>query len=207
MRKRASFPVYAAGRRLGIALASRRSVRIVGSGVSRAELLRRGAVGGGALLVSASGLSAFAGTAAADAPPDADLAYLRLLIAAELLGIDFQTHALASRKLHTKGAAALIRQAALGRERALRETRGRADRGRADAGDLGRHRLLLSRGEASAASRSILKLAGKLERLMAGAYLGAAENVRDARAAAADRRRSPRTRRSTRCAGGARGGR
>ena len=82
----------------------------MGSGVSRAELLRRGAVGGGALLVSASGFSAFAGTASADAPPAADLAYLRLLIAAELLGIDFQTHALASRKLHTKGAAALIKR-------------------------------------------------------------------------------------------------
>jgi hypothetical protein len=43
-------------------------------------LLRRGAVGGGALLVSASGLTAFAGAASAATIPDADLAYLRLLV-------------------------------------------------------------------------------------------------------------------------------
>ena len=55
--------------------------------------MRRGAVGGGALAVSASGLSAlgFADAAAAATPSDADLAYLRLLIAAELLVFDFQS--------------------------------------------------------------------------------------------------------------------
>src|ERR1700751_4792841 len=88
----------------------KRSVRIVGSGVSRAELLRRGAVGGGALLVSASGMAGLAGRLSAAAPPDGDLAYLRLLIAAELLAIDFQTHALASHKLRHDGAAALIKK-------------------------------------------------------------------------------------------------
>ena len=148
----------------------------MGSGVSRAELLRRGAVGGGALIVSASGLTAFAGTAAAAAPPGADLAYLRLLIAAELLGIDFQTHALASRKLHTKDAAALIRKM-------------RADE---NAHDPKLAAVLTAAGQTPATSAdidftypkgsfvsesAILKLAGKLERLMVGAYLGAAENV------------------------------
>ena len=151
----------------------------MGSGVSRAELLRRGAVGGGALLVSASGFSAFAGTASADAPPDADLAYLRLLIAAELLAIDFQTHALASRKLHTKGAAALVR-------------RMRADE---NAHYVKLAAMLTAAGQTPATSAdidfsypkgsfrsesSILKLAGRLERLMLGAYLGAAENVETA---------------------------
>ena len=61
------------------------------TGISRADLLRRGALGGGALLVSASGLAAVAPVASADTPPDSDLAYLRLLIAAELLALDFQT--------------------------------------------------------------------------------------------------------------------
>src|SRR5262249_57864856 len=58
-------------------------------------------VGSGALLVSASGLSAIgvADAAADTTPSDADLAYLRLLIAAELLALDFQTKALAGRKL------------------------------------------------------------------------------------------------------------
>ncbi len=151
----------------------------MGSGVSRAELLRRGAVGGGALLVSASGFSAFAGTASAAAPPDADLAYLRLLIAAELLGIDFQTHALASRKLHTKGAAALIRRmradenAHYARLAALLTAAGQTPATSADID------FSYPRGSFRSES-SILKLAGRLERLMLGAYLGAAENVETA---------------------------
>jgi hypothetical protein len=148
----------------------------VGSGVSRAELLRRGAVGGGALIVSASGLTAFAGTAAAAAPPDADLAYLRLLIAAELLGVDFQTHALASRKLHTKGAAALFRKmredenAHYAKLAAVMTAAGLTPATSAD--------IDFSYPKGSFRSESaILKLAGRLERLLVGAYLGAAENV------------------------------
>ena len=148
----------------------------MGSGVSRAELLRRGAVGGGALLVSASGLSAFAGTAAAAAPPDADLAYLRLLIAAELLGIDFQTHALASGKLHTKGAAALIRKlradenAHYAKLAAVLTAAGQTPATSADID------FAYPKGSFRSEA-AILKLAGKLERLMVGAYLGAAENM------------------------------
>ncbi len=148
----------------------------MGSGVSRAELLRRGAVGGGALLVSASGFSAFAGTASADAPPAADLAYLRLLIAAELLGIDFQTHALASRKLHTKGAAALIKRmradetAHYARLAAELTAAGQTPATSADID------FAYPKGSFRSES-SILTLAGRLERVMLGAYLGAAENV------------------------------
>src|SRR5215471_6364307 len=73
--------------------------RLVGTRMSRTGLLRRGAVGTGALLVSSSGLSSFAGVASAATLPDTDLAYLRLLLAAELLVVDFQTQALASGKL------------------------------------------------------------------------------------------------------------
>jgi hypothetical protein len=149
---------------------------MVESGVSRAELLRRGAVGGGALLVSASGFSAFAGTAAADTPPDADLAYLRLLIAAELLGADFQTHALASRKLHTKGAAALIRKLRADENahyNMLAAALIAAGQTPATSADID-----FSYPKGSFRSESaILKLAGKLERLMVGAFLGAVENV------------------------------
>jgi rubrerythrin len=53
--------------------------------VSRSTFL----LGGGALLASASGLGALAPAAFADGIPDGDLAYLRLLIASELLAIDF----------------------------------------------------------------------------------------------------------------------
>jgi rubrerythrin len=148
----------------------------VGSGVSRAELLRRGAVGGGALLVSASGFAGLAGTAEAAVPPDADLAYLRLLIAAELLAIDFQTHALASHKLRHDGAAALIKKmrtdenAHYTKLAAVLTAAGQTPATSADIDFAYPKGSFRGQG-------SILKLAGRLERLMVGAYLGAVENV------------------------------
>ena len=145
------------------------------TGMSRGALLRRGAVGGGALLVSASGLAAVAPLARADAPPDADLAYLRLLIAAELLAVDFQSHALASRKLR-RGAHSLFRRIRSDendhykRLAALLTAAGQTP---ATAGDIN-----FSYPKGSFRSQtSILGLAGRLERLMVGAYVGAVENV------------------------------
>ena len=144
--------------------------------MSRAGFLRRGAVGGGALLVSASGLAALAPVAWADTPPDSDLAYLRLLIAAELLVIDFQTRALAGGKLRRDGAHALFRRI-------------RADE-KAHYAELAS--LLTAAGQTPATSAdidfsypkgsfrnqaSIVRLAGQLEHLMVGAYVGAIENV------------------------------
>lgn len=148
----------------------------MGSGVSRAELLRRGAVGGGALLVSASGLSALAGTAEAAAPPDADLAYLRLLIAAELLAIDFQTHALASRKLRHDGAMALVKK--MRTDEKAHYTRLAAALTAAGGTPATSADIDFSYPKATFRSQaSILKLAARLERLLVGAYLGAVENV------------------------------
>jgi hypothetical protein len=148
----------------------------VGSGVSRAELLRRGAVGGGALLVSASGMAGLAGTASAAAPPDGDLAYLRLLIAAELLAIDFQTHALASHKLRHDGAAALIRKMRADENAhytKLAAAMTAAAQTPATSADID---FTYPKGSFRSQD-SILKLAERLERLMVGAYLGAVENV------------------------------
>ena len=138
--------------------------------------MKRGALGGGALLVSASGFSAFAEAASADTIPDGDLTYLRLLVAAELLAIDFQTQALGSRKLRHGGASAVIR-------------RMRADE---NAHYTNLANMLTAAGQAPVTSddidfaypkgsfrsqSSILKLAGRLERLMVGAYLGAVESI------------------------------
>jgi ferritin-like protein len=128
------------------------------------------------MLVSASGFSAFAGGASAGTIPDSDLAYLRLLIAAELLGIDFQTHALAGHKLRHSGAAVVFR------------------RMRADESAHYAHlaKLMTDAGQTPATSAdieftypkgsfrnqtSIVKLAARLERLMVGAYVGAVQNV------------------------------
>jgi rubrerythrin len=138
--------------------------------------LRRAAVGGGVLLVPASGLSAFAGAASAATLPDADLAYLRLLIAAELLAIDFQTTALASGRLRRGGARAVVR-------------RMRSDE-KAHYTDLAT--LLTDAGQTPATAddinfsypkgsfrsqASVVRLGERLEHLMIGAYVGAIQDV------------------------------
>ncbi len=67
---------------------------------SRAQLLARGAKGGAALVLGSGvvGAGPLRGSAAA-AAPDADLAYLRLLVGTELLAADFYTQAVAAKKL------------------------------------------------------------------------------------------------------------
>src|SRR5262249_14823419 len=143
--------------------------------MSRAGFLRRGAVGGGVLLASASGLAAVAPRAMADTIPDGDLAYLRLLIAAELLAVDFQTHALGSGKL---------RQAARTLMRRMRSDENAHYKSLAG--------LLTAAGQTPATSAdidftypkgsfrsqaSVTRLAGRIERLMRGGCVGAVENV------------------------------
>jgi hypothetical protein len=150
--------------------------QMVATGYSRAGFLRRAAVGGGVLLVPASGLSAFTGVASAATLPDPDLAYLRLLIAAELLAVDFQTKALASRKLRHRGARAVV-------------GRMRSDEG-AHYNELAQ--LMVDAGQTPATAddinfsypkgsfrsqASIVKLGGRLEHLMLGAYVGAIQDV------------------------------
>lgn len=66
--------------------------------LSRAQLLSRSAKGGVALLASGSIAGALSGSAAADAIPDSDLAYARLLVAAELLAADFYAQAIAAKR-------------------------------------------------------------------------------------------------------------
>jgi rubrerythrin len=145
--------------------------------MSRAGFLRRGAVGSGALLVSASGLSTIglADASADTTPPDADLAYLRLLVAAELLAVDFQTRALSGRKLH-HAAHALVRRIRSD-ERThyahLAAALTAAGQTPATADDID---FSYPKGSFRSQS-SILRLAGRIERLMVGAYLGAIENV------------------------------
>ena len=64
--------------------------------ISRADLLGRGARGGAALLVAGGVLGTLAETASADPLPVSDLAYTRLLVAAELLASDFYSQAIAA---------------------------------------------------------------------------------------------------------------
>jgi hypothetical protein len=148
---------------------------IVATEFTRADLLRRGAVGGGALLVSASGLTAFAGAASAATIPDADLAYLRLLIAGELLALDFQDRALASGKLRHDARPVFRKMRA--DEKAhytkLANVLTAAGGTPATAGDID---FSYPKGSFNGEG-SILRLAEQIERLLVGAYLGAVENV------------------------------
>jgi hypothetical protein len=127
------------------------------------------------MLVSASGLAALPAVASADTVPDGDLAYLRLLIAAELLAFDFQTRALGSGKLR-RAAHTLLRQIRSDENEhynslaALLKAAGGTPATSAD--------IDFSYPKASFHSQaSVMRLAGRLERLLVGAYLGAVESV------------------------------
>src|SRR2546425_11631209 len=70
--------------------------------MSRAEILSHGARAGVALTVGGSLLAALTADAAAETLPDADLVYVRVLVGAELLAIDFYTRAAASNQVRGK---------------------------------------------------------------------------------------------------------
>ena len=149
---------------------------VVGTGMSRAGFLRRGAVGGSALLVSASGLSTLGlADASAATPPDGDLAYLRVLIAAELLAVDFQAKALRSRELRHAAHELLARIKADEKKHytQLAALLNGAGQTPAAPGDID-----FSYPNGTFRSQApITRLAGRLEHLMVGAYLGAVESV------------------------------
>ena len=89
---------------IGIAQASRTILRAeaprMTARVSRGQLISRGAKGGAALLLTGSLAGSLVDSAAAaDTVPDGDLAYARLLVGAELLGLDFYARAIASKRL------------------------------------------------------------------------------------------------------------
>ena len=67
--------------------------------ISRAGFLSRGAMGGAALLAAGTAVAALAPVAAADLLSDNDLAIARVLVAAELLGIDFYQQSIDAKKL------------------------------------------------------------------------------------------------------------
>lgn len=137
--------------------------------------MRRAAVSAGALAVSGSATAVFARTVNADTIPDNDLAYIRLLVGAELLAADFEAEALASGKLSPRARTVLRKMAADEK-----------------AHYAGLARLLVSARQVPATAEdidfsypkrtyasqaSIMSLAVKINALVLGAYLGAIENV------------------------------
>jgi hypothetical protein len=67
--------------------------------MSRAQVLSRGARAGVALTVGGSALAVLGSDASATPLPDGDLAYVRLLVASELLAIDYYTRAIGSSRI------------------------------------------------------------------------------------------------------------
>jgi Ferritin-like domain len=141
---------------------------------TRGGLLSRGARAVGAFAVARTALGGLVPSARADTPPDNDLAYLRLVIASELLAIDFYSRALASKKYRAN--AAMLRKA-LTDERAHYGALARAVTAAgqipATAADID---FTYPRG--SFVSRaSIARLGTRLEQILVGVALGAAAGL------------------------------
>jgi hypothetical protein len=143
----------------------------VTASITRAQLLARGAKGGAAVLVAGGALGQFADTAAADPIPAADLAYVRLLVGAELLASDFYTQAIAAANSRPQ-VMKYLKRAYLNEQEHYQSVAG----------------ILSGAGVTPATSadidfaypkgtfdrqQSILKLALQLENIMLGTYLGA----------------------------------
>lgn len=148
------------------------------AGFTRSRFVGRAAAGGGALLASASGLAAFVPAAFATTPPDGDLAYLRLLIAAELLAVDFYTQALAHGDLDQQYGPRAQRILADETEHynllaALMTAAGQTP---ATSGDID-----FSYPAATfAGTSSALRFASRLESVLVGSYIDAVTNVQTA---------------------------
>jgi len=148
----------------------------MGMGFSRRALLARGGTGAAALL-GGSALGSLAPSASAaptaDTPSDGDLAYARLLVAVELLAIDFYDNAIDSK--HFTGAAfANLRKARADEKRhydAVAAILMDAGQTPATADDID-----FSYPRAAWVKRgSVARLGSRLEALFLGAYLGAVD--------------------------------
>jgi hypothetical protein len=137
----------------------------------RAALLRRGAL----IVAAGAGATAFAERAAADTIPDGDVAYLRVLLGAELLKSDFQTTALEAGKLDAAPRRLLRRMKSddASHAAALTALMNGAGQQPTTADDID-----FTYPAGTFASRgSIVKLAEQLGTMTLGAYLGALESV------------------------------
>jgi hypothetical protein len=139
--------------------------------MTRAGLLHSGA----AAALAASGAGILARAAAADVPPDADLAYARLLVAADLLASDFYAQALAAKRFGPLATKA-FRHAAFNEQEHYTAVAGvltAAGQTPATADDID----FSYPADAFADKGSIAKLGAAIEELQLGAYLGAADAV------------------------------
>ena len=143
--------------------------------LTRGAVLRRGAIAGGALAVGGVGAAVLAAPAGAMTFPDGDLANLRLLVGAELLALDYQGQALSSGLLSAP-AAALFKQAVAddtAHYDGLVDLLGKGNVVAATSDDID---FAYPKGSFDSEA-AILKLAGEIQELALGAYVGALENL------------------------------
>jgi hypothetical protein len=142
---------------------------------SRTELLSRGTKTGAALFVAGSSYGVLAGVARAEGLSDNDLAYLRLLIACELLGVDFYTNAIAAQPFASEGAKQL--KLALFNETEHYTSLAAIMTGAGQTPATGADIDFTYPKAAFTSAGSITKLAIDLETLFLGACLGAVDAV------------------------------
>jgi rubrerythrin len=143
-------------------------------GFSRGALLARGGVGAAALLAGSTLGGALPSSAtAADTPSDADLSYARLLVAVELLAIDFYSTSIESKRFSGAAQGNLTRAWADERRHydMLAAVLKAANQEPATAADID---FTYPRSSFTS-RRSIARLGSKLEALFLAAYLGAVD--------------------------------
>jgi len=143
--------------------------------LTRGAVLRRGALAGGALALGGVGAAVVAAPAGAMTFPDVDLAYLRLLTAAELLALDYQGQALSGGKLSADASAVVTKALADDKAHyaALVDLLGKGNVVAATSDDID---FAYPKGSFDSEA-AILKLAGEIQELALGAYVGALENL------------------------------
>ncbi len=147
------------------------------SGLTRAELLGRTAKGGAALAVGGGIFTATSGPAAAAGIGPADIPVVTLALAAELLGAEFYTQALAAKVFRTNETQ-YLRRALVGDGQhydALAKTLTDAGQTPGQAGDF--DFTFPAKGFAS--RRAAAALGVELETAFLGIYLGGASSLQD----------------------------
>jgi rubrerythrin len=146
--------------------------------MSRAQVLARSAKAGAALVATGSLAGALAGSAVADTIPDADLAYARLLVGAELLAADFYGQAIAAKRFDGPALKALKRALFNEQEhyQAVAQILSGAGQQPAVAEDFD----FVYPKAAFASQEAVAKLGVKLETAFLGAYLGAVDGLQTA---------------------------
>ncbi len=145
-------------------------------GLSRTQLLARSAKGGAALMMAGSLAGTFARRAAADPISDSDLAYARLLVAAELLAADFYGRLIAAKLFEGEALKSL--------KRALFNEQEHYDSVATILNDAGQPPAVAADIDfaypkgAFASKAAVASLGVSLETMFLGAYLGAVDGLR-----------------------------